>query len=207
MACALLIFNPSFVTRWVGAPLFGGVALNTLLAAGVLLHSFIHGLVSSAAILGNRAKVGMLVLVNGVLQLTLAVVLGHRLGLIGIAWASLAATAMTALPGGIGLLRPKASLTARILMTETIVPWAVRALPLLVLAGVLGAFYHALGLWLSAIAAVLVCLAYGWQMRPLYAAALPLNARWTGWLVRWKILPPPLPIPAPAGPGIETPFL
>jgi hypothetical protein len=44
-------------------------------------------------------------------------------------------------------------------------------------------------------------------MRPLYAAALPLNARWTDSLVRLRILPPPLPMAAPAGPGIDKPFL
>lgn len=205
VACGLLVFNPSFVTRWVGAPLFGGTTLNMLLAFGVLLHSFIHGLVSSASIIGNRAKVGVLVLVNGLLQTLVAIVLGHRLGLIGIAWASVAATAMTALPGGVLLLRPSASLTARGLMSEAVMPWALRGLPLLALAGVLGAFYQTLGLWLSAIAAGLICLAYAWQMRPLYAAALPLNARWTSWLVRLKILPPPIPVPATVGPAFDTP--
>src|SRR5262245_23733811 len=85
MACGLLAFNPSFVTRWVGAPLFGGVTLNAVLAVGVVLHSFIHGLVSSASIIGNRVKVGILVLVNGELQTALAVFLGHRLGLVGVA--------------------------------------------------------------------------------------------------------------------------
>ena len=207
MACGLLVFNPAFVTRWVGAPLFGGITLNALLAAGVLLHSFIHGLVSSASIIGNRLKVGVLVLINGVLQTMLAVVLGHRLGLVGIAWASLATTAITALPGGIVLLRPKASLSARGLMQEAVIPWAIRGLPLLALAGVLGAFYESLGLVMSAIAAGTICLAYAWQMRPLYAAALPLNARWAEWLVRVKILPPPLPMAAPAGPAIDEPFL
>jgi O-antigen/teichoic acid export membrane protein len=205
LACGLLAFNPAFVTRWVGAPLFGGALLNILLAVGVMLHSFIHGLVSSASIIGNRAKVGVLVLINGVLQTLLAIVLGHRLGLPGIVWASVAATALTALPGGIVLLRRSASLTARGLLSEAVTPWAVRGLPLIALAAAVGVFHHALGLWLSAIAAAVICLAYAWQMRPLYAAALPLNARWTTWLVRLRILPPPIPIPATAGPGLETP--
>jgi O-antigen/teichoic acid export membrane protein len=205
MACGLLIFNPSFVTRWVGAPLFGGVTLNVLLAVGVVLHSFIHGLVSSASIIGNRMKVGVVVLVNGVLQTMLAVVLGHRLGLPGVAWASLAATAVTALPGGVVLLEAKTSLTARALVDEAVIPWAVRAVPLVALAGLIGAFYQSLGFVRCAIAAGLVCLAYAWQMRPLYAAALPLNARWTDWLVRRRILPPPMPMAAPAGPVIDEP--
>jgi O-antigen/teichoic acid export membrane protein len=207
MACGLLVFNPSFVTRWVGAPLFGGVTLNALLAVGVMLHSFIHGVVSSASIIGNRFRVGVLVLINGVLQTLLAVVLGHRIGLTGVALASLTSTAITALPGGIMLLAPKASLTARALFEEAVIPWATRAVPLLAIAGLIGAFYQSFGFVLCAVAAGLVCIAYAWQMRPLYAAALPLNGRWTDWLVRLRILPPPLPMAAPAGPAIDEPLL
>jgi O-antigen/teichoic acid export membrane protein len=195
LVCGLLVFNPAFVTRWVGAALFGGVSLNALLAAGVLVNSFIHGIVSSASIIGNRQKVGALVIVNGVLQTVLAVVLGHRFGLVGIAWASLVATAMTSLPGGILLLRPNTGLTAGQLLADVVTPWAMRALPLVAMAGLLGAFYEMLGLWLSAIAAGVICLGYAWQMRPLYAAALPLNDRWTTWLVRLKVLPPSPPLP------------
>jgi len=207
LACGLLAFNPSFVTRWVGAPLFGGSTLNALLAVGVVFHSFIHGLISSASIIGNRVKVGVLVLANGMLHTILAVVLGHRLGLPGIAWASLIATIVTALPGGIVLLRPNAALPARELMTGAVMPWAVRGLPLLVAAGVVGTFYHTLGLVLSAVAAAIICIAYAWQMRPLYAAALPLNPWWTGWLLRLKILPATLPLAAPAASAIEKPVL
>jgi O-antigen/teichoic acid export membrane protein len=207
MACGLLVFNPSFVTRWVGAALFGGLTLNAVLAVGVVLHSFIHGLVSSASIIGNRVKVGILVLANGVLQTALAVFLGHRFGLVGVAWASLASTALTALPGGIALLGASASLSARALIDEAVVPWAVRAVPLLIVAAVAGVFYQSLGLIVSAIMAGLVCIVYAWQMRPLYAAALPLNARWTEWLVRLRILPPPMTMTAPAGPAIDEPLL
>jgi O-antigen/teichoic acid export membrane protein len=206
LACGLLVFNPSFVTRWVGAPLFGGLTLNALLASGVVFHSFIHGLISSASIIGNRVKVGVLVLGNGVLHLMLAVVLGHRLGLAGIAYASLVATVLTALPGGVVLLRPNASLSARALLHEAVLPWAMRGLPLLALAGLLGAVYESLGLATSAIAAAMICAAYAWQMRPLFAAALPLNDRWTGWLTRVKILPP-LQMPGPAEPAIEKTLL
>jgi len=207
MACGLLVFNPSFVTRWVGAPLFGGLMLNLLLAVGVVLHSFIHGLVSSASIVGNRVRVGIVVLVNGILQTMLAIVLGHRLGLVGVALAGLVATAATALPAGIALLGPTASLKARALWTEAVVPWGMRALPLVALSGLIGTLYQSLGLVLSGIAAGLVCVAYAWQMRPLYAAALPLNAHWNDWLVRLRILPAPSPVTAPAGAALDEPAL
>lgn len=207
-ACGVLVFNPAFVTRWVGPHLFGGLSLNALLAMGVIVHSFAHGLVTSASIVGNRPRVGALVFVNGVVQLPLAVVLGHRFGLNGVAWAGLVAAAMTVIPGGLVLLRPSTSLTARAMVSELIAPWAMRAIPFLAIAAAIGAFYQSLGLWLSAAAAAMVCLAYAWHMRPLYAA-LPLGPRWTEWLVRLRILPAPsLPIAVPAGPTIDdTPLL
>jgi hypothetical protein len=79
-------------------------------------------------------------------------------------------------------------------------------MPLIVVAGV-GTFYQTLGLVLSAVATALVCIAYAWQMRPLYTAALPLNPWWTNWLLRLKILPPTLPVPAAAASAIEKPVL
>jgi hypothetical protein len=204
LACGLLVFNPSFVTRWVGAPLFGDPTERAARRRRPV--PFVH---SRARVVGhgNRVKVGILVLCNGVLHTMLAVVLGHRLGLPGIAWASLIATVVTALPGGVVLLRPNASLSATALMREAVLPWAIRGLPLLVVGGIVGTFYQTLGLAVSAAAAALVCIAYAWQMRPLYAAALPLNPWWTNWLLRLKILPPTLPVPAAAASAIEKPVL
>jgi hypothetical protein len=154
----------------------------------VIVHSFVHGLVASASIIGNRPRVGALVLVNGVLQPLLAVFLGHRLGLIGVTSAGLLAAAVTAIPGGIALLRPSTSLAARELFSELVNPWMIRSAPVIAVAGLVGVFYQTLGVWLSALAAALICLVYLLRMRPLYAA-LPLDARWTSWLVRLKVLP------------------
>jgi hypothetical protein len=140
----------------------------------------------------------VLVFVNGIIQAPLAIVLGHRFGLVGVAWATVVAAAMTSLPGAIVLLRPTTSLGARGLLTDIVMPWMMRTLPFAALAALIGAFYQSLGLWLSAAAAALLCAAYSWQMRTL-AAELPLNARVTQWLVRFKLLPSPLPMAATAG--------
>jgi O-antigen/teichoic acid export membrane protein len=148
-ASVLFAFNPAFVTRWVGAPLFAGLSLNALLAIGVILHSFVHGLVSSASIIGNRPKVGALVLANGLVQIPLAIFLGHRFSLDGVAWAGLIAAVLTVLPGSIVLLRPTSSLSARGLASELIAPWIARALPWMAAASVVGALYQSLGVWMS----------------------------------------------------------
>ena len=189
-AIGLLMFNPSFVTRWVGITMFYGVRLNVLLAIGVVLFSVVHGLITSAAVLGNRLRVGIVVFVNGVLQLMLAIFLGHRLGLIGVALASLTACAVTALPAGIWLLTESTGITTRWLATDLIAPWLRRFLPIATVAFVGGLLYLRIGLWTSAVAAAGLCLLYAWHMRPLYAS-LPLDRRVTDALVRFRLIPKP----------------
>ena len=191
-ACGLLVFNPAFVTRWVGPAVFGGVGLNALLALGVVLSSITHGYLSSAAVLGRRMPVGVVVLVNGLVQTLLAVVLGHRLGVIGVAWASLAAATMTSLPGGMLLLREAASLTPASLVSDLLMPWIIRIAPVATIAILVGLESQSLGVWLSAGAAV----------RPLLAD-LAIEPRFGVWLRRFRLVTsPPLPIGAinePAG--------
>jgi len=187
-AIGLLAFNPSFVTRWVGIEMFYGVRLNTLLAVGIVLVSFVHGLITSAAVLGNRMQVGVVVFANGLLQAALAVFLGHRLGLIGVALASLIASVLTTLPAGVWLLRRPTGITPRWLMTHLIGPWLPRFVPIAALAFAGGLLYLRIGIWTSAAAAAALCVLYAWHMRPLYAS-LPLDPRVTDVLVRFRLVP------------------
>jgi O-antigen/teichoic acid export membrane protein len=188
--CGLLAFNPSFVARWVGAGFFGGLTLNALLAAGVVIYSLVHGVTTTASVVGNRLRVGVLSLVNGVVQTALALVFGRWWGLEGIAVAGLTAGLATSIPAGILLLRPATQLTAAGFVRELFAPWFVRAAVLAIAAGIAGAFYQTLGLILSGVVAAVISLLYVWQMRTLYVG-LPLDARWTEWLVRLRLMPEP----------------
>jgi len=188
-AVGVLIFNPSFVTAWVGPGMFGGMTLNALLAVGIVFYSVIHGLITCAAVLGNRPRVGIAVLMNGVLQLGLGVFLGHRFGLVGIAWAGLVAGAVTSLPAGLMLLKPSTSISIRALGAELVGPWFVRIVPIAMIAALGGVLYDVLGLWLSGLAAAGLGLAYLRAMRPLYDS-LPFGPRLSVWLVRLRLLKP-----------------
>jgi len=195
-ACGLLVFNPAFVTRWVGPAVFGGVALNSLLSFGVILSSITHGCLASAAVLGRRMQVGVVVLVNGLAQTLLAVVLGRRLGVAGVAWASLAATAVTSVPAGVLLLRDAAGFTPAVLVSDLLLPWMGRIAPVAAIAVVAGLISPALGIWHAAAAAALVCAAYVWQARPLLED-LAIEPRFAVWLRRLRLIasPPPIALP------------
>jgi O-antigen/teichoic acid export membrane protein len=197
-ACALLAFNPTFVSRWVGDELFGGMTLNALLAFGVVLYSLVHGLTSAASVVGSRVQVGILTVANGVLQLAVAIVLGRWMGLSGVALGGLVAACLTSLPVGLVLLRHAVDFSPRRLGGDRIGPWALRMLPLAVTALLVGVFREWLGFWLTAGATGLVLLAYVWHMRPMYEAVLALDPGWTRWLAMVKLAPP---LDSEAAPG------
>lgn len=188
--CAIVAFNPTFVTRWVGAPLFGGLTLNILLASGIVVYSLVHALTNAASILGNRVQVGILTLVNGAVQVPAAILLGRWLGLEGVALGGLAAACLTSIPVGLVLLKQTIGLSGRRLMNEHALPWLLRMLPIAAAATLVGVFRLWLGFWLTGIATGLVLLAYVWQMRPFYAAVLALDPSWTRWLAIVKLVPP-----------------
>jgi hypothetical protein len=180
-ACAVLAFNPTFVNYWVGAPLFGGLGVNALLAATIVLYSLGHGLVTTASVVGNRVHVGIVTVLNGAVQVVAALALGRWLGLGGVVLGGLLAAAVTSVPAGLFILRRSIGISVRDLMAERVVPWAARMAPVAAVASLVGAFHAWLGFWLAAAATALVALVYVWHMRPLYGAVLALDPRWTSW--------------------------
>jgi O-antigen/teichoic acid export membrane protein len=186
-ACGLLAFNPAFVSRWVGADLFGGVGLNALLVSGVVVYSLIHGVLTAAAVVGHRIRVGALTLVNGALQVVCAWLLGRIWGLPGVAAAGLLTGLLTAVPAGTRLLRASTALTMRQLWSDVLDPWLRRAAPIAAVSALAGLFHQDLGLPGGLAIGVSAGLAYIWHLRPLYAG-LPFDPRWRRWLVSLRLM-------------------
>jgi O-antigen/teichoic acid export membrane protein len=188
-ACVVLALNPMFVTKWVGGAFFAGLPINGLLALGIVSASLVHGCMTVSAVLCRRMAVGVATLLSAGVQLAASVVLGHRLGLLGIAAAALLSAAVITLPAGIFLLRTATTVTFRDLGADLLTPWLRRCAPLVVIAAGVGVG----SMWLGAGFAVVSCVAIGgaylWQMRALYRV-LPLDPRWARWLVSLKLLPP-----------------
>jgi O-antigen/teichoic acid export membrane protein len=191
-AVGLLAFNPAFVVRWVGAGLFGGGALNALLAFGIVVSSFVHGLLSAAAVVGRRIHVGTVTLISGAFQVAAACLLGQIFGMAGVAAAGLLIGLLTTVPAGVRLLAAATALTHGELWTALVRPWTMRALPILALAAAAGLSQPRLGLAGGCAAAACAGSAYIWAMRGLLVD-LPFDARWTGWLVSLRLMPAPAP--------------
>lgn len=195
-ACVLLALNPAFVTRWVGADLFGGLLLNALLVIGIVAYSLIHGLLTSASVLGHRVRVGVVSLANGVLQVGCALLFGYAWGLPGVALAGLVSGLGTAAPAAAMLLEPSTGLTMRALWRDLLGPWLLRGIPLLVLSGACGLLYRHIGVPGGIALGACMGLVYVWHMRPLYVG-LPFDHRLGRWLVSLRLMP------APAAPPLE----
>jgi hypothetical protein len=157
-----------------------------LLAAGIVLNTVVHGLLTMASVLGNRLLVGAVALMNGLLHVVMAFLFGRVWGLEGIVLAALVAGTMTAIPAGVRLLAPATQLTFKLLIAETLRPWLVRVALLVPVAAAAG--WALIGLVAPFGIAFALGAAYLWQMRPLYIG-LPLGARATVWLVRARLLP------------------
>jgi O-antigen/teichoic acid export membrane protein len=192
-ACAVLAFNPAFVSTWVGPSLYGGHPLNAWLAAGVIVSSLAHGVITTASVLGNRLQVGAVTLVHGVVQVLLAAAFGRLWGLSGIAAASLVAAALTSLPAGIRLLTPPTGMSTAAAWRELLWPALQRVGPAAIVSLLAGVLVQQAGLAV-AIAATAMCLAACfWAVRP-FLWGLPLDQRWAARLTRAGLIPSATPV-------------
>jgi O-antigen/teichoic acid export membrane protein len=197
-ACAVLAFNPAFVKLWVGPAFFGGLKLNALLAAAVLLQSYVHGLLTVASVVGNRLRAGAAVLANGVSHLACAILLGSTWELQGIAAAALVTGLLTSVPAGVLLLRTAVGLEPGSTL-GVVWAWAPRMAPIAMAAALVGVLSPSWGFGATLGATLAVGGLYLWVMRPLFVD-LPLDPRWSRWLVSLRVIPD-APQVAPAKPS------
>src|SRR5262249_60195850 len=112
---------------------------SRVLAREVSAASAVRGLVVPVGALGRRMTIGLLTAGDGLVRIALALMLGRGLGLAGVALATAASGLLTTLPAGLLLLSRMTTLTRFGLMRAVFLPWALRALPCLVLAMAAGA--------------------------------------------------------------------
>ena len=188
VAVVILALNRNFVSLWVGPDKFAGVVTNVVLAASVLSLSLTHGLIVPISVLGQRIQIGTITLLQGCLNLVLAVSLGRLFGLRGIALASVCSSLFLTFPLGVVVLKRVTNLTFSDLATVTLVPWAWRIVGLLAISAAIGIWMPQRSLVLLLSVAPVLGLVYLWHMRPLYVD-LPLPLSITPWLIKLRLIP------------------
>jgi O-antigen/teichoic acid export membrane protein len=186
-ATLLLAVNPAFVSWWVSPALFGGHRLNVLLAAGVVIGSVAHALMTVPSVLGRRLEVGWTTIAHGVVHVGLAYALASVIGFAGIAVASILAAAITAIPAGLRITAERTGMSVGE-MVETVTAWGVRAWPAAGLALACGLVSPVGGVWTAAALWVPIGGLYVWLTRPLYRD-VPLDPRLRSALARVRLMP------------------
>ena len=196
IACVTLAVNGAFVRAWVGADLYGGARLNVLFALDVVGLSVVHALVTPAAVLGSRWQVGSITLANGVAHIVFALVLGHRLGLAGVAAATVLSALVTTVPIGARVLATRTGISVASTFGSIVLPWAARVLPWSMLASFAGwaltqSRYATAsrmgGLVAAGAAAAAIALGYMWSVRSMMTN-LPFGPRLTKILSAIRLL-------------------
>jgi O-antigen/teichoic acid export membrane protein len=191
----LLAVNPAFVTWWVTGALYGGDTLNVLLAAGVVMASITHALMTIASVLGRRLEVGAATVVNGVLHVIVAWVLARAFGVVGLAAAAIVAAGATALPVGLRMTAERTG-TREAEFAAAVARWFARAWPTAVFALVVGWLVPRGAVWLAVIAWVPIAAVYLWTMRPMYHE-LPIDPKFRAMLERVRLVRAPETVSVP----------
>lgn len=134
VACVILAVNPAFVRQWVGADLFAGMTTNAWLAVLAIAMSFGHAVAVVPSVLGRRLEIGIATMVCGVLHLALAWVLGSRFGVSGIVAAGVISHGLVFSALAWKPFAQATGTTEFSLLSDVLLPWALRLAPMLILA-------------------------------------------------------------------------
>lgn len=175
-ACVVLAVNGAFVRGWVGGHLFGGPAVNGILAALIVVSTITHGTATITSVLGRRMHVGVATLISGIIQVCVAVLLARRVGLIGVPAAALAAQVCVLIPSLMPALAERTGLTMSRLAREVIRPWIVRSAPAIAVCALAGPVLMPVPKAVSIPLGGCIALAYIWIARRLVVGYPPVAA-------------------------------
>lgn len=175
-ACVVLAVNGAFVRGWVGGHLFGGSAMNAILATLIVVSTITHGTATIASVLGRRMHVGIATLISGAVQVVAAVLLARRFGVIGVPIAALGAQLCVLIPSLMPALAERTGLTASGFTRDVLRPWLVRSLPILAVCAIAGPVLLPVPKTVSIPLGVIVALVYVWVVRKLVLGYPPVAA-------------------------------
>jgi O-antigen/teichoic acid export membrane protein len=102
--CIILAVNQQFVTWWLGAHFFGGMALTAILLLTFLLRQADYTLAVTLFAFGHEKWLSIKALIDGALSVSLAFLLVRYWGMAGVALGFLCGAALVSLPADFFLL-------------------------------------------------------------------------------------------------------
>jgi len=185
----LLVLNPWFVRAWVGANLYAGDYVSGLIAVNLFVATVAGGLFKVVGVVGYRTPIGLAAVVAGLVSIGLGYALGSGRGAAGVAEAGLITSVAVILPFGMMMLAKVYAVSMSTFLAECLVPWVLRAAPLLAAAAWLGTRLANASFLSVALATLGLCGAYLFAVRPLVDRA-PWPSGVLSWLVRARLARP-----------------
>lgn len=186
VACVIVAVNPAFVREWVGPAMFAGSGANTLIAALAIAMSFGHAVAVIPSVLGRRLAIGVATMVCGVLHLGLAWILGSRFGVAGVVAAGVASHGLVFSALAWKPFAQATGTTEISLLSDVVLPWAARMVPMLLLAFVVQRLVGTPPIALAIATGGLVAAAVLFYMRPLYIEFGPVRALYERVAHAWR---------------------
>ena len=100
-ACVVFAVNEGFVGWWVGSEQYGGSVLTAVLLGSMLLRHWNVTAVYSLFAFGRDRRISLTTLFEGIVTVTITIVLVYRWGLLGAAVGSIAGVILIALPANL----------------------------------------------------------------------------------------------------------
>jgi O-antigen/teichoic acid export membrane protein len=133
LALGIIAMNRAFVRAWVGEQYWGGMTLNILLVANMLVRHWVFTFGIALFYLGHERACTLLAIVDGLLTLGLTIVFVRHFGIVGAPMAALTSVIVVHTLVPLTLLAREMGVTIRHLVADS-ARWVVRFLPLASLA-------------------------------------------------------------------------
>jgi hypothetical protein len=141
IACVVLAVNAGFVTWWVGAEQFGGLALTALFVVLMLVRHYGITVVYAVYSFGHERLLALIGLAQGIVGVAASIILVKVVGVAGAVLGALLAAVLVTLPLALPVVARDTGTSTGALL-RGLVPWTWR-LAILLTAGTLA------GLWLQ----------------------------------------------------------
>jgi len=189
VACVIIAVNGAFVREWVGPGMFAGPVANVLIAALVVATTFGHAVAVVPSVLGRRLAIGVATMICGVLHLGLAWVLGSRFGITGVVAAGVVSHGVVFSALAWKPFAEATGTTEISLLSDVLVPWGGRMLPMLLLAFAVQRLVGTPPLPVTIATGGLVAATVLLYMRPLYIEFGPVRALYDRLTRSWRAAP------------------
>lgn len=165
IVCVVLVVNRGFVTWWVGAEQFGGLALTATLLGGMLLRHWNVTAVYSLFAFGHDRRLSLTQLADGLVTVMASVVLIRAFGVLGAAIGALVGVVLVALPLNLAALAREMGVS-RAALLGSVWPWVWRFVVVAALAAALAMVWTPATLVTLALATMGVTAVYAIVMGP-----------------------------------------